>query len=101
MKIGAIADKIIKSFLGPLWAVIKPAIIVLGSQAGRTALELATKFVAEAMETPELLASSGKARAGWVQAKIKEANIDTGNPLADSIINLAIEVAVQRYKASH
>lgn len=98
-KFGSIAESLLSHLLGPIWVSIKPTVLALGSEAGQQALALAEKFVQEAMSDPQLRGRSGKARAAWVQDQVRQASVSTGSPMADSLINVAIEIALQKYKS--
>lgn len=97
MNLNAIKERILKSILGPLWDLVKPTLKVIASESGRIAINLARSFVAAAFADPDLRGRSGKARAEWVQAKVRETAAQSGHPLADKIINAAIEFAYNEY----
>lgn len=78
-----------------IWAFIKPVFISLGASASKALLELALEYVREAATRSDW---SNEQKRAWVAEKIREANITSGNPLADSVVNLVIEMAVSRLK---
>ena len=97
MRLNAVKERILKSILGPLWDLIKPTLRQIASESGRIATDLARRFVAEAFANEELRGRSGKARAEWVQEQIRNTSAQSGSPLADKIINAAIEFAYNEY----
>lgn len=98
----AIKETLARLGLGDLWADIKPTIQLIASKAGRAALALAKRFVVEALKNPELAGGSGKARAAWVADQIRHESAKlTGNPVADRVINLAIEIAYAKYREAN
>lgn len=85
----------IKLYMSKIWAIIKPTVMAFLSKAGKEVLEMAMEIVTELSVSD--LASEEKRKAAFEQIKDKlEAE---GKVVGTSLINLAIELAVQRLKS--
>jgi hypothetical protein len=79
-----------------IWSKVKPAVKSLATEAGELALDLAVKYVKELSYAD--LSSSDKRDAAFtmIKAELEE----DGKEIGDSLINYAIETAVQTIKNS-
>lgn len=75
-----------------LWPILKPILTLFLSKAGRACLDLAKEYVKQAMSQDGW---TDEEKRQFVRDRIKEHSGDFG----DSLINLAIEVAVRYLKA--
>ncbi len=82
-------------FFSALFRFLLPIARSIGRQLSREVLETALEFAVQAATHRDW--SNGQKRV-WVAEQIRQWAIATGYPLADSVINLAIELAVRRLK---
>lgn len=81
-----------------IWGYLKPILKIFFTKTGKALLELAVELVQKAAEDPAFVTGDPEKRRRWVAERIKEKNLETGVAWADSVINLAIEIAVQKLK---
>jgi hypothetical protein len=86
----------IKLYWSKIWTYIKPAVMVLLTEVGKRALAIALDVCTQ-LATSDL-SSSEKRDAAFKQIGDKLA--EEGHTAASSLINLAIELAVQKLKAA-
>ena len=86
-----------KVFFTSVWTWLKPVIMAVINYASKEVLDLALTVVKELAATD--LSSSEKRDAAF--DKIKEMLLAQGKDLGDSMINLLIELAVQKIKAEN
>ena len=85
----------IKLYMSKIWAIIKPSVMAFLTTAGQQVLDLAVEIVSE-LQLGDLT-SDEKREAAFAQ--IKEKLAAEGKVVGNSLINLAIELAVQRLKS--
>jgi hypothetical protein len=85
----------IKLYMSKIWTIIKPTVMAFLSQAGKQVLDIAMEIVTDLAKSD--LSSDDKRKAAFDAIKDKlEAE---GKVVGNSLINLAIELAVQRLKS--
>lgn len=77
-------------------SVIKPLMAFALNEAKRTALEIATGVIKDIASDPGLITDAQKRAAAF--ERIKQRAKDAGHELKDSVINYAIEAAVNAVK---
>lgn len=82
-----------------LWDYLKPILTLFLTGAGKNLLEMAFELVQKVATDPTFVSGDPEKRRRWVADQLKQHGITTGTPWADSLINLAIELAVQKLKA--
>lgn len=85
----------IKLYMSKIWAFVKPTVMILLSEIGQRALAIAVDAVKD-IALQDLTNDEKRAAAFDTIRKTLEAE---GKTAGKSIINLAIELAVQRLKA--
>lgn len=85
----------IKLYMSKLWSVIKPSVMILLSEVGQMAMSIAVDIVKD-MATRDL---SNSEKRELAFESIKEQLKARGKEAGNSVINLAIELAVQALKA--
>lgn len=85
----------IKLYMSKIWAIIKPTVMAFLSQAGKQVLDLAMEIVTDLAKSD--LSSDDKRKAAFdaIKTRLQE----DGKVVGNSLINLAIELAVQRLKS--
>lgn len=86
----------IKFFFSWLWTFLKPMIVVFLSELGRAVAEAATAAVIEAANLPE--GTTNEARRKTAFSLTSKTLTDAGLVARDSMINAAIEAALQALK---
>lgn len=79
-----------------IWGFIKAALANIGYEIAKDLLNLAQQYIREADQHPEW---TGEQKRAWVADQLRNNAIATGNVIADSLINLVIEIALQRVKS--
>jgi hypothetical protein len=85
----------IKLYMSKIWTIIKPTVMAFLSQAGKQVLDMAMEIVTDLAKSD--LSSDEKRSAAF--STIKEKLEAEGKVVGNSLINLAIELAVQRLKS--
>jgi len=84
-----------KLYMSKVWAWIKPAVMVILSELGRKALAIAIDVVQE-VALKDMTSDEKRSEAfEMIKTKLEEQGKEAGT----SLINLAIELAVQRLKS--
>jgi len=78
-----------------IWSFIRPIFTKVGVTVTRHLFSVAMEYVAEAATKTDWKPEQKRA---WVAEQLQKEDFGTGYPIADSLINFAIEVAVQRLK---
>ena len=84
----------VKLYMSKIWALIKPTVMLLLNSLFQDVLSMAVDVVTELASSD--LSSSEKREAAF--DKIKEMLESQGKEIGSSLINLAIELAVQKIK---
>lgn len=84
----------VKLWASKVWAVLKPSVMVWLTALGQELLALALEIVTELASTD--LSNSEKREAAFDE--IKDRLGDKAEEVGSSLINLAIEIAVQKLK---
>lgn len=78
-----------------IWAFIKGAVGQVGFEVLKDLLALATDYIKEVAPRTDL---TNAEKREWVAKKLRDGALATGNFVADSIINLIIEIAFAGFK---
>lgn len=84
-----------KLWASKVWEILRPSVMVWLTSLGQRVLDLAMEVVTELAETD--LSSAEKREAAF--NKIKEKLVEEGKEVKNSLINLAIEIAVNKLKS--
>ena len=84
----------VKLYMSKIWTLIKPTVMAFLSKVGQDLLSMAAEIVTDLANTD--MSSSEKRSAAF--DSIKERLVAEGKEVGDSLINLAIEIAVQKLK---
>lgn len=85
----------IKLWASKIWSILRPSVMVWLTDLGQRVLNLAMEVVTELQKTD--LASEEKRNAAF--NTIKEKLEEEGKEVKSSLINLAIEIAVNKLKS--
>lgn len=84
-----------KLWASKVWEILRPSVMVWLTSLGQRVLSIAMEVVTELQNTD--LASEEKREAAFNQ--IKEKLVQEGKEVKNSLINLAIEIAVNKLKS--
>lgn len=87
--------EVFKLWASKVWTIIRPSVMVWLTGVGQQLLDLALEIVTD-LATSDL---SNSEKRDTAFDKIKEKLVEEGKEVGDSLINLAIEIAVTKIKS--